>query len=195
MSLIRKRALWYLLAIAVFAAAFWFSQFSQYALQPDNQSALLADDQPDAWMKKIQIYRYDNTGRLAQTLQAEAAQQFDDQNLMLFDSPKLKAEAEQGTLWFARSLKGSLKDQTELHLTGAVRIDLKGVGKPAQDFYLTTSKLLINLSEETAFSNQPSEMYGAFDHINSEQLELDLKTQKLHLSHNVQGYHQARPTP
>lgn len=191
----QKRVLWTWIAGTTLVLVIWLSQTEWGAQEMPVNSAIQEQQQPDAVISDVRLSRFNHVGDRNQVLTANVALQFESIQLTTFEEPKVFTLTTDGAEWLARSHQGSLKKQEHLRLYDAVRVDFKPIDPDSDNYYLTTQALDINLIDEIATSEDPSEMFSSYDHVISQGFRLDLKTKKLDLTPNVQGFHQARPQP
>lgn len=158
--------------------------------QPSSYTGLDAYQQPDAWVQQVNLYRFNEQGKLTEILKAETTKQFDKAKILVFNQPELVTQSQKGPAWQANARYGRLNHDKILHLIGSVEVTLVEDEGHSQEYLLTTSKLKIDLNTRTATTDVPSHIVSSLDRISAHRLELDLIKQSAVLSGDVTGYHQ-----
>lgn len=189
-TLTRNRVVFVLL-VALMGIFWWLTQGSEPTREPAFTIGLDAHQQPDAWVQKVNLFRFNEQGQLTETLKAETAKQFDKAKILVFNQPELLTQSLEGPAWQANAQYGRLNQDKVLNLVGSVEVTLVEDRESQEEYLLTTSKLKIDLNARIATTDVPAQIVSALDRISANRLELDLTKQKALLFGEVTGYHQS----
>ena len=178
----RAAALFPLAMLVLLAAlTFWLNR----VIQGDTPRGPLRHD-PDYWVERFEVRRFDVDGRLQHTVVAEKLMHFPDDDTTIVTAPHLTYHRQPPTEIFARSATIG-RDGKEVDLIDDVRIVRRGADGKSAATVLTTRTLKVFPDDERGHTDDPVLITQGKSILNGKGLDIDNRSGMTVLRGRVTG--------
>ncbi|MET0066765.1 MAG: LPS export ABC transporter periplasmic protein LptC [Candidatus Thiodiazotropha sp.] len=176
-----------LLLAAALSLAWWVNELSR----PESPPSRATRDTPDSYANGLRVMRYDDHGRLIQSLRSPRMLSFDQTGVTEFTQPEVRQYAEDKPPWILQAEKGIARHREQhLMLPGEVVIDRAGF-EEAAPYHIRTRDLAVQMPDVHVSTDQPVSLISGEQRMTARGLEAWLKEPaRLQLLHQVRGHYE-----
>ncbi|WP_221797569.1 LPS export ABC transporter periplasmic protein LptC [Oceanobacter mangrovi] len=175
----RKRYLLLVTAVIFGIALLAVERYTGELVTAENQTAI---DEPDYYGEGLNHRQYNQSGQLAQQLQAAASRHLPDQAVSYLDQPVIINRDSSQQQWQVSADKGTIADQnTQVQLSGNVNIaSLTDAG-----LRVTTQQLQYSPDQATASTDDWVTIQNGSSETRARGMTMDINRQRLDLKQQV----------
>lgn len=171
-------------------ATYWLVRSSPTASVPTP--AVLAQHQPDYFMRKFSVKTFDADGRLKSEVSGGEARHFPDTDTLEIDQVHIRSFNPQGQLITATARQAfTNSDATEVQLIGNARVERDAVpdqnGQPQPSMSIAGEFLHAFMNTERVKSHKPVELTRGKDHFTADSMDFDNLDRVMVLTGRVRG--------
>lgn len=176
-----------LLFVTSLVLLFWYSTNKDVGVTDDEKQI---DNSPDFFMSDFSIRDYTEEGELKYSINAAHLEHYPLDDTAKVQNPLITIyRKDSETPWYAKSKVGLVNGEGKvLTLTEQVRL-FNDKDKNAQ-LHLSMEKLVINIDEELAYTDETVVLNSAQGQLQAVGLEADLVSNRLQLKSQVKGFHE-----
>ena len=169
--------------------------FSSYwnprtGLVADEQTRARMETLPKTYLDQPRSWRYDETGKLADILEATKAEYFSADDETLLDQPRYYAQADDERSWSVAAQRGRYKQRRGLlFLRGAVNIINDQSGAEFNSRAMT-----VNIKHKTAESRVPVTVTQGENSVQAKGMVLNLNDETVLMKPDVESLYAASPS-
>ncbi len=167
------------LAMITYVMLYWDSN-PPASMMPYPQDA----DRIDLYAEQVHGIKFDETGKLVQTLHSISMQHYPDSNRTLLTTPVLETTNKRGEIWNTNASTGTLLGDDEILLQGAVTVSDR-----ARTMQLHTESLRYLPSRGEASSEVAVTMNKLNDTTRAIGMRANLNSNRIELLHQVESTH------
>lgn len=163
--------------------SFWLSQAHDQDL-PEPVSGL--DTKLNYVLRDFELQFYDENGKPTMNLQAPVLRNDPEQELGTIEQPVVILNQPDTTWNLSADTATVTADKEQVELLGLVKIRRQGTAAGSW-LRLDTSEVHIQVTPQTAKTDQPVNMFDGYNQLDAIGLELDLKSNTFHLQQQVKA--------
>jgi len=171
---------WYLAFLALLVV------FSLIPKDKQNVPSPLESEKQDSdyYMKGVVIHLYDSNGQQLSQMKSVKLAHFKHQDQSLLESPIIRLNQSDGSFWQLQAEKGKIiKDKNQIEMMQQVQ--LKEINQQQVNTQINTQRLLIDLENSTATTNDAIIISHQYSQTKSIGMDLDFKKNIINLNHKV----------
>ena len=176
-----------LLFVTSLVLLFWYSS-NQEGSKPD--SADIGDDTPDFFITDFSIEDFNDQGKVRYSIEAEHLEHYPLSDTAKIRKPFITIYRTTSQMpWYAKADEGLVDNEGKI-LTLKNQVQLFNTKDHAGRLHLTTQKLIINIENELAYTDEKVTLVSPQGHLEAIGLEADLTSNRLQLKSRVKGKHE-----
>ena len=172
---------------AALSLAWWVNELTQ----PEVKKRRVARDTPDSYAQELLVKRYDESGRLFQTLRAPRMEHFDKSGITELTQPVVRQYSVDKPPWIMRAERGVAKRREEtLYLPGRVVIDRDAKGDIAP-YHIVTEDLTLEMRNSFASTSRAVDIESGQQRVSALGMQAWFdEPPRLKLLHQVRGHYE-----
>ncbi|MEP0203417.1 MAG: LPS export ABC transporter periplasmic protein LptC [Halioglobus sp.] len=175
------------IAVVIAFSSYWNPRTGSVA---DEQTRARMEALPKTYLDQPRSWRYDETGRLADILEATRAEYFSADDETLLDQPRFYAQADNDRSWSAAAHRGRYKQRRGLlFLRGSVNIINDQSGAEFNSRAMT-----VNFKQKTAQSHVPVTVTHSNNSVQAKGMTLKLNSETVLMKPDVESLYAASPS-